>query len=128
MRTIMEDSYYKQILDQQVKIGVKQGQFRHLRYYALNENDEKIRFNGQPLFVQFPDTNGKNSDPAQVRPDSAGLYAMRDLLEKVKAYRAENPVSKAKAAPATPQTAPAPKPVDPAPTPPAPKRKIRNRP
>ena len=113
----MEDSYYKQILDHQIKIGVKQGQFRHLRYYALNENDEKIRFNGQSLFVQFPDTNGKNSDPAHVRPDSAGLYALRDLLEKVKAYRVENPVLNAKAAPAAPQQAPAPKPVDPAPTP-----------
>lgn len=128
MRTKMEDSYYKQILDQGIKIGVKQGQFRHLRYYALNENDEKIRFNGQPLFVQFPDTNGKNSDPEKVRPDSAGLYALRDLLEKVKAYRAENPVLTAKSAPAAPQTAPARQAPDPAPTPPTPKRKIRNRP
>ena len=123
----MEDSYYKQILDQGIKIGVKQGQFRHLRYYALNGNDEKIKFNGQPLFVQFPDTNGRNSDPSQVRPDSAGLYALRDLLEKVKAYRAENPIASAKAAPAAPQQAPALQAPDPTPTPP-PKRKIRNRP
>lgn len=67
MRTKMENSYYEQILDQGIKISVKQGQFRHLRYYALNENNEKIKFNGQLLYVQFPDTNGKNSDPAHVR-------------------------------------------------------------
>lgn len=67
-------------------VEVRSAQYRHLVYY-LNENGNRVLVNGEPVKVKFPDTNGKNKNAAEVRPDSAGLYALRDLREKAEAIR-----------------------------------------
>lgn len=67
-------------------VETRSAQYRHLVYY-LTENGNRVLINGEPIKVKFPDTNGKNKNPAEVRPDSAGLYALRDLREKAEAIR-----------------------------------------
>lgn len=67
-------------------VETRSAQYRHLVYY-LTENGNRVLQNGEPVKVKFSDTNGKNKIPAEVRPDSAGLYALRDLREKAEAIR-----------------------------------------
>lgn len=81
-----ELSDYEKIRFLNFEVEPRSGQFRHLVYY-LTENGNRVLQNGEPVKVKFPDTNGKNKNPAEVRPDSAGLYALRDLREKAEAIR-----------------------------------------
>lgn len=67
-------------------VETRSAQYRHLVYY-LTENGNRVLVNGEPVKIKFPDTNGKNGNPAEVRPNSAGLYALRDLREKAEAIR-----------------------------------------
>lgn len=76
-------------------VETRSAQYRHLVYY-LTENGNRVLQNGEPVKVKFPDTNGKNKIPAEVRPDSAGLYALRDLREKAEAIRPPQPEPKPK--------------------------------
>lgn len=81
----MENEYYKKILAMGFDVKKTEGQFRHLNY-NLTKDGEKVKNGKDFIRVTFPDTNGKNSDPANVRPDSAGLYALRTLLQKAEDY------------------------------------------
>lgn len=86
------DKKYDELTDYEkikfLNFGVEQrsAQYRHLVYY-LTKDGNRVLQNGEPVKVKFSDTNGKNKNPAEVRPDSAGLYALRDLREKAEAIK-----------------------------------------
>ncbi|HGN1514102.1 TPA: hypothetical protein ACKROA_003554 [Pseudomonas aeruginosa] len=77
---------YEKIRFLNFDVEKKSAQFRHLVYY-LTQDGNRVLVNGEPVKIKFPDTNGKNSNPAEVRPNSAGMYALRDLREKAEAIR-----------------------------------------
>ncbi|MQT41471.1 hypothetical protein GHO45_11100 [Pseudomonas sp. FSL R10-0765] len=81
-----ELSDYEKIRFLNFDVEKRSAQFRHLVYY-LTQDGNRVLVNGEPVKIKFPDTNGKNKIPAEVRPDSAGLYALRDLREKAEAIR-----------------------------------------
>lgn len=98
MRNLMDKKYeelsdYEKIKFLNFDVEKRSAQFRHLVYY-LTQDGNRVLMNGEPVKIKFPDTNGKNSNPAEVRPNSAGLYALRELREKAEAIR---PPSKPKA-------------------------------